>query len=76
MATSSFTVREHPTKIKVLNGLTIFCEHPGCESPAGYLFRTGGGPISAYCREHSQENAARLGVTLPDSVHKTLAAGW
>jgi hypothetical protein len=76
MATSSFSVREHPTKVKVLNGLTIICEHHGCESPAGYLFRTGGGPISAYCREHSLDKAARIGVALPEPVEKAIAAGW
>jgi hypothetical protein len=76
MATSSFAVREHPTKVKVLNGLTIFCEHQGCEMPAGYLFRTGGGPIAAYCQQHAQEKAPRLGVTLPESVEKALTAGW
>jgi hypothetical protein len=76
MATSSFAVREHSTKVKVLNGLTIFCEHQGCESPAGYLFRTGGGPISAYCRAHAQEKAARTGVILPERVEKAIAAGW
>jgi len=45
MATSSFAIRESPTKIKLLNGLTIMCEHQGCETPAAYLFRTGSGPL-------------------------------
>jgi len=76
MATSSFAVREHPTKVKVLNGLTIFCEHAGCEKPAGFLFRTGAGPISAYCREHAQEKAPRAGVTLPEPFEKALTTGW
>jgi len=76
MATSSFAIREHPTKIKLLNGLTIMCEHQGCESPAGYLFRVGSGPISAYCREHAREKAARLDVALPDPVEKALVSGW
>jgi hypothetical protein len=76
MAISSFAVREHPTKVKVLNGLTIFCEQPGCEKPAGFLFRTGGGPISAYCREHAQEKAPRVGVTLPEPFEKALTTGW
>jgi len=60
----------------LLNGLTIMCEHQGCEQPAGYLFRTGRGPISAYCRDHGREKAARLGVPLPESIEKALAAGW
>jgi hypothetical protein len=76
MAISNFAVREHPTKVKVLNGLTMFCEHPGCEDPAGFLFRTGGGPISAYCRDHAQERAPRVGVTLPEPVGKALTTGW
>ena len=76
METSSFAVREHTTKVKVLNGLTIFCEHRGCEHPAGFLFRTGGGPISAYCLEHAREKAPRVGVTLPESFEKALASGW
>jgi hypothetical protein len=76
MAISSFAVREHPTKVKVLNGLTIMCEHQGCEKPAGYLFRTGSGPISAYCRDHADEKASCLSVTLPESVQKALSAGW
>ena len=76
MATSSFAIRENPTKIKLLNGLTIICEHADCEQPAGYLFRTGGGPISAYCREHAREKAARLDVALPEPVEKALSAGW
>lgn len=76
MATSSFVVREHPTKVKVLNGLTIMCEHQGCEMAAGYLFRTGSGPISAYCRDHAREKAVHLSVVLPDTVRKALSAGW
>jgi hypothetical protein len=76
MANASFAIREHPTKIKMLNGLTIMCEHQGCDQPAGYLFRTGGGPISAYCRTHAQERAQRLDVSLPEPVEKTLTAGW
>jgi len=76
MPASSYAVREHPTKVKLLNGLTIMCEHQGCETPAGYLFRTGNGPISAYCTDHAQKKAALLGVKLPESVEKALTAGW
>jgi hypothetical protein len=74
MANPSFAIREHLTKIKLLNGLTIMCEHQGCDKPAGYLFRTGGGPISAYCRDHAREKASRLDVSLPEPVEKALAA--
>ena len=76
MATSSLSVREHPTKVKVLNGLTIFCENAGCERPAGFLFRTGGGPISAFCPDHAKERAIRVGVTLPEPFEKALTTGW
>ena len=76
MATSSLAVCEQPTKVKALHGLTIICEHSGCERPAGFLFRTACGPISAYCLDHAQERAPHAGVTLPEPFEKVLAAGW
>lgn len=66
---------EHP-KVKTLNGLTIMCEVQGCGRPAGYLFRTGHGPISVFCELHADESATRFGIELPESSEKVLRAGW
>lgn len=63
-------------QIKALNGLTMMCEVQGCRQPAGYLFRTGGGPISAFCESHATESALRQGVPLPEPREKVLRAGW
>ena len=68
--------RSERPQVKTLNGLTIPCENPGCGQPAGFLFRTGKGPISVYCERHACEVAARLGIELPESVERVLRAGW
>jgi hypothetical protein len=67
----------HPerTQVKSLNGVSMMCEVSGCESSAGYLFRSGNGPIAAYCERHGREAAARQGLRLPERVEKALA-GW
>jgi len=62
------------TKIKVLNSPSILCDLRGCERKAEFLFRTEGGPISAFCETHAEESASRLGVNLPLSVNKVLRA--
>jgi hypothetical protein len=66
---------EHP-QVKSLNGLTVACEVPGCGEAAGYLFRTGRGPISVYCETHAAESAEHHGIELPESREKVLRAGW
>jgi hypothetical protein len=64
------------TEIKILNPPAIACEARGCEQLAAFLFRTGEGPINAYCEFHSSEAAGKLGVSLPERSHKVLRAGW
>ena len=64
------------TEIKILNPQGIACEVKGCEQLAGFLFRTGEGPICAYCEMHGSEMAAKLGVSLPERQHRVLRAGW
>ena len=63
------------TKIKVLNSPSILCDLNGCEQKATYLFRTGSGPISAFCERHAEEAAAPTGVVLPMPMVKVLRAG-
>ena len=64
------------TEVKVLNPQSITCEAKGCEHPAGYLFRTGDGPIKALCEKHSADAAKKLGVALPERFERVLRAGW
>jgi len=63
-------------QVKALNGLTIMCEVQSCGRPAEYLFRTGRGPISAFCERHAEESADRYGVELPEPRERVLRAGW
>lgn len=63
-------------QVKALNGLTIICEMQGCDQPAGFLFRTGRGPITAFCERHASESAKRQGIRLPEPREKVLRAGW
>ena len=60
------------TKIKILIGPTMRCDAAGCDRKAAYLFRTGNGPILAYCNHHANESAGRLGARLPESAEKVL----
>jgi hypothetical protein len=64
------------TEVKVLNPQSITCEAKGCEKPAGYLFRTGDGPIEAYCERHANESAKRHGIHLPERCERVLRAAW
>ena len=64
------------TEIKILNPQGIACEAKGCEELAAFLFRTGDGPINAYCELHASQAAVRLGVDLPERSHRVLRAGW
>lgn len=63
-------------QVKTLNGLTIPCEIQGCGHSAAYLFRTGRGPISAFCEYHAEESAVRHGIELPEPRERVLRAGW
>jgi hypothetical protein len=64
------------TEVKVLNPQSMNCEAKGCKKPAGYLFRTGDGPIQAYCERHADESAKRFGINLPECSERVLRAGW
>lgn len=64
------------TEIKILSPQGISCEARGCEHLAAYLFRTGEGPIEAFCETHASERARKLRVTLPERSHQVLRAGW
>jgi hypothetical protein len=64
------------TEIKILNPQQILCEAKGCAERAAFLYRTGDGPINAYCETHGSEAASELGVPLPERHHKVLRAGW
>ena len=70
------TSRGDRPQVKSLNGLNIPCEIQGCGRPAGFLFRTGRGPISALCEFHAQESATRQGIEMPEDCEKVLRAGW
>jgi hypothetical protein len=53
------------TKIKILRGANIFCQSSGCGREATHLFRSGTGPITAYCELHAEMEAERIGIDLP-----------
>jgi hypothetical protein len=53
------------TKIKLLRGVTVFCQRIGCGREATHLFRSGTGPVAAYCELHAEVEADRIGVDLP-----------
>jgi hypothetical protein len=61
--------------VKVLNESVIFCDRQNCGNRAHFLFRSGRGPITAYCDAHAEGEAARIGVTLPEDVMETLLRG-
>jgi hypothetical protein len=63
---------QHRTKIKILSDTTMHCDVEGCGSKAGYLFRSGDGPIQALCDTHAIESASQMGVDLPDSMVRVL----
>jgi len=65
---------QHRPKVKILNTPTMHCDVPGCGHKAGFLFRTGDGPIQALCESHASESASRYGVPLPKSVVQVLRA--
>ena len=56
-------------------GTGIGCEARGCKQPAMFLFRTGEGPIDAFCELHAFETGAKLGISLPERAHRVLHAG-
>lgn len=69
------------TKIKLLRGVTIFCQTSDCGRKATYLFRSGKGPIAAYCELHAELEADRIGKDLPldteqllESLHSSFSA--
>lgn len=67
--------RAERIQVKRLNGISMMCEVSGCDSPASFLFRSGNGPIAAYCERHGRESASRQGLAVPEPVEKALA-GW
>jgi hypothetical protein len=66
--------RQH-TDVKVLNESVIFCDRQECGNRAHFLFRSGRGPITAYCDTHAEREAVRLGVPLPEDIMETLVRG-
>jgi len=52
--------------VKALDGTVVFCQHDNCEKPAVYLFSAATfRPLcAAYCSQHAQDFANRLGVDL------------
>jgi hypothetical protein len=52
------------TEIKILPGVTVFCQRSGCERGATHLFRSGKASITAYCELHAEVEAERIGVDL------------
>ena len=53
------------TEIKILRGVTIFCQKSGCGRESTHLFRSAAGPITAYCELHAEAEADRAGLDLP-----------
>jgi hypothetical protein len=53
------------TEVKVLQGVTIFCQTDSCHQPATHLFRKGQWAIVDYCQSHAKREADRIGVKLP-----------
>ena len=66
--------RSDRPQVKSLNGVSMMCEVAGCQSAAEFLFRSGNGPIAAYCDLHAKESASRQGLRLPERTEKILAA--
>lgn len=62
-------------KIKLLRGVTIFCQRSGCRREASHLFRSGTGQIAAYCELHAEVEADRIGVDLPMDRYRLLRTG-
>ena len=51
------------------------CERQDCGNRAHFLFRTGKGPITAYCDAHAEKEARRFGLALPEDVMESLLRG-
>ena len=64
------------TRVKVLRGVTIFCQRGGCERPASHLFRDGSGPIVAFCESHAEGEADRRRIDLPMDATEALLGSW
>jgi hypothetical protein len=65
------------TSVKILGTTTaVMCGTMNCTQPARFLFRTGAGPISAYCAPCASASAQRLGVELPDPVKRETRITW
>jgi hypothetical protein len=71
------SISDH-TEITVLGSRRtgIGCEARGCEQSAAFLFRTGEGPLKAFCELHASETGAKLGISLPVCSYRVLRAGW
>lgn len=68
--------RPKQTRIRLLGSRSVMCHHNGCEQPASFLFRIDAGPIKAYCNVHANQQAARLGLSLPEPPMKVLTTKW
>jgi hypothetical protein len=66
--------RQH-IEVKVLSESAIPCDRQNCDNRAHFLFRSGRGPITAYCDTHAEREAVRFGVALPEDIMETLMRG-
>ena len=58
-------------RVKILGqNAPIMCEVQNCGSRAQYLFRVGGGKITAHCGAHAGQEARRLGIGLPSGLER------
>jgi hypothetical protein len=65
------------TQVKVLRGITIFCQKSGCGQAANHLLRSGISPVFAYREPQSEAEANSLGIELPlDATQVLLNARW
>ena len=66
--------RQH-IEVKVLSESVFPCDRKECGNHAHFLFRSGRGPITAYCDTHAERESVRLGVALPEDIMESLVRG-
>jgi hypothetical protein len=73
----SFMVALGSISVKILgtNG-AVMCEVMNCERSADFLFRTGAGPISAFCGLHAVEAARKFGIALSNTSEGRSRYSW
>ena len=63
-------------QIKLLGSPSVVCQDENCGTAALFLFRSGKGPIAAYCELHARKVAALFRLELPERPMKRIRAGW